>query len=286
MRLGLAFLLLLLLLFSGESPAAGLSVEPAVIAAGGAALLRWEGESPEVAVGRFNGQSFYLTPGADGATAVLGVDLEAEPGEFLVVVALTDRRGRTVIAEVTLRVHRIQRPEERLTLPAEMVTPRNPATRQRIREESRLLAEIFAGTRPGYLPEAFFLPVADPLGSPFGVRRILNGEPRAPHGGVDFRSPRGTAVRAPAAALVAFVGDLYYTGRTVVLDHGEGLYSLYAHLEEILCRPGDRLSRSALLGRVGSSGRSTGPHLHWGVKLRGARLDPLSLVELPLGEKP
>jgi len=283
MRLGLA---LFLLLFGGESAAAGLSVAPAVIASGGAALLRWEGETPAVAVGRFDGQSFYLTPGADGATAVLGVDLEAEPGDFPIVVAVTDRRGRTVVAEVTLQVHRIQRPEERLTLPTEMVTPRNPATRQRIREESRLLAEIFAGRRPGYLPEAFSLPVADPLGSPFGVRRILNGEARSPHGGIDFRSPRGRAVRAPATALVAFVGDLYYTGRTVVLDHGEGLYSLYAHLEETFCRPGDRLSRAALLGRVGSSGRSTGPHLHWGVKLRGARLDPLSLVELPFGEKP
>jgi murein DD-endopeptidase MepM/ murein hydrolase activator NlpD len=284
MRLGLA--LLLLLLFGGESSAAGLSVAPEVIAAGGAALLRWEGETPAVAVGRFNGQSFYLTPGADEATAVLGVDLEAEPGDYPVVVAVTDRRGRTVIAEVTLRVNSIQRPEERLTLPPEMVTPQKPAILRRIGEESRRLAAIFAGTRPEFLPEAFSLPVADPLGSPFGVRRILNGEPKSPHGGVDFRSPRGTSVLAPATAQVAFVGDLYYTGRTVVLDHGEGLFSYYAHLEKILCQPGERLSRGAVLGRVGSSGRSTGPHLHWGVKLREARLDPLSLVELPFGEKP
>jgi murein DD-endopeptidase MepM/ murein hydrolase activator NlpD len=123
------------------------------------------------------------------------------------------------------------------------------------------------------------------VSSPFGLRRILNGQPKSPHAGVDFRSPAGTAVRAAARGRVAFAGELYYTGRTVILDHGEGLFSLYAHLQTLACSPEAVLEAGTVLGTVGSTGRSTGPHLHWGVKLRGDRLDPLALTELLSGEK-
>jgi len=124
------------------------------------------------------------------------------------------------------------------------------------------------------------------VSSPFGLRRILNGKPRSPHSGVDFRSSRGTPIRSAAAGVAVFAGDLYYTGKTVVLDHGDGLYTLYAHLESIDCRTGERLKDGDIVGKVGSSGRSTGPHLHWGCKLRGDRIDPLALVNLFREEKP
>jgi murein DD-endopeptidase MepM/ murein hydrolase activator NlpD len=166
-----------------------------------------------------------------------------------------------------------------------MVSPQKPEVLRRIERERRLLAELFSrqGTPP--LWERFVLPVEDPVGSPFGLRRVLNGQPRSPHAGVDFRSPRGRAVRASARGLAVFAGELYFTGRTVILDHGGGLFSLYAHLDSIGCREGELLDAGAVLGAVGSTGRSTGPHLHWGVKLQGDRVDPLALVGLLGGER-
>jgi murein DD-endopeptidase MepM/ murein hydrolase activator NlpD len=117
------------------------------------------------------------------------------------------------------------------------------------------------------------------------LRRVLNGQPRSPHAGIDFRSPRGTPVKASAPGVVAWVGDLYFTGLTVVVDHGGGLYTLYCHLDRIDCSAGQILTSHEILGRVGSTGRSTGAHLHWGVKLRGDRVDPLALTSLLNGKK-
>ncbi|MDX1581455.1 MAG: M23 family metallopeptidase [Alphaproteobacteria bacterium] len=154
-----------------------------------------------------------------------------------------------------------------------------------MRERERL-DELFSGAGGAPLWQGFIRPVDDPLGSPFGLRRILNGKPRSPHSGVDFRSPRGTGIKAPARGRVVLVDDLFFTGRTVVLDHGAGLYSYYAHLEEPRCRTGETLAAGTVLGTVGSSGRATGPHLHWGVKLRGKRVDPLAVIALLGGEKP
>ena len=123
-------------------------------------------------------------------------------------------------------------------------------------------------------------PVADPVSSIFGKRRFLNGQPRAPHSGTDFRSSRGTPVRTIAAGRTVMVSELFYTGRTVVVDHGAGLLSLYAHLSSSDLLPGQFLAAGETVGLVGSTGRSTGPHLHLTVRLHGERVDPLALIEL------
>jgi murein DD-endopeptidase MepM/ murein hydrolase activator NlpD len=114
----------------------------------------------------------------------------------------------------------------------------------------------------------------------------LNGEPKSPHSGTDFRSPLGRVVRAPAHSRVAFVGDLYYTGRTVILDHGSSVYSLYAHLLKPLCEAGQQIKAGQPIGKVGSTGRSTGAHLHWTIKIRGAKVDPLELLSQYGMERP
>lgn len=129
------------------------------------------------------------------------------------------------------------------------------------------------------LADSFKRPVPDKVNSHFGKKRILNGLPRAPHSGTDFRSPSGRLIRSPARGDVVFSDDLYYTGNTVILDHGAGLYSLYAHLSQTLCSPGQRLEPGQPLGKVGSTGRSTGAHLHWTVRLREARIDPMTILE-------
>jgi murein DD-endopeptidase MepM/ murein hydrolase activator NlpD len=116
--------------------------------------------------------------------------------------------------------------------------------------------------------------------SAFGTRSVFNGQPRSPHGGADFLSPAGTPVHAPAGGRVLLARDLYYTGNSVVIDHGAGLVSLFAHLSRIDVSDGAAVQTGQVIGLVGATGRVTGPHLHWSVRAGGARVDPLSLLAI------
>ncbi len=279
-------LLCLLLLLPSAALAAGeISLEPSAIGSGGVCLLHWHGAPPARATVRFHGREFSLWPAGDGAFALLGADLELAPGTYPVTVTGTDRQGHDFACSQPLQIRAVERPEERLSLPSEMVSPRDPATVRRIIREQKMLQQLFSAPATPPLWDGFMRPVDSRLGSRFGLRRILNGEPRSPHPGIDFHSPRGTPVRAAGRGRVVFAGELYFTGRTVILDHGAGLYSLYAHLERMACRSGDLLARGSILGKVGSTGRATGPHLHWGFKLTGDRIDPLALLQMfPIGK--
>jgi murein DD-endopeptidase MepM/ murein hydrolase activator NlpD len=121
-------------------------------------------------------------------------------------------------------------------------------------------------------------PVKGPLSSPFGLKRFFNGEPRAPHSGLDFAVPTGTPVVAPAAGKVILTGDYFFNGNTVFLDHGQGLITMYCHLSVIEVKVGDTLARGQVLGKVGATGRVTGAHLHWNVSLNDARVDPAIFI--------
>jgi murein DD-endopeptidase MepM/ murein hydrolase activator NlpD len=112
---------------------------------------------------------------------------------------------------------------------------------------------------------------------------MMNGQRRSPHTGVDFNAEEGTPVWACNSGLVVLFDQLFFSGKSVILDHGWGFYSMYFHLSEALVSEGDRVSRGAMVGRVGSTGRSTEPHLHWAIRIRGARVDPFSLLELTEG---
>jgi murein DD-endopeptidase MepM/ murein hydrolase activator NlpD len=122
-------------------------------------------------------------------------------------------------------------------------------------------------------------PLAARLTSPFGTRRLLNGKPKSPHGGVDFKAAIGVPVAAAAAGRVVLAEELYYSGRIVIIDHGLSIFSLYMHLSEIDCRVGDQVDAGQIIGKSGKSGRVTGPHLHWGVKIAGIFVDPLRFVD-------
>ncbi len=272
-------LLLVALLFGATAAGAGeLQLSSPRVATGGVVRLHYRGAPPVLAVARWNDRLIYLEPDRNGAHALLGADLALAPGSYPLTLAVVDRSGASQFFRSALEVFAASFREERLTLPEAMVNPRDPAVLARIKRESKRLAALFAKETPGFRAGPFRRPVPDPAGSSFGLRRILNGSPRSPHSGVDFRSPLGRRVLAAGAGRVVFAGALYFTGNTVILDHGEGLYTLYAHLQTLNCRTGTDLEGGVLLGRVGSSGRSTGPHLHWGAKLRGARIDPLALI--------
>lgn len=145
-------------------------------------------------------------------------------------------------------------------------------------------------------PRRFELPLTPPVeplptACGFGVRRIVNGEPRSPHAGCDYPAPSGTPVLAPADGTVALAADQFFAGGAVYLDHGDGLASMAFHLSEILVKPGQAVTRGQVIGKVGASGLATGPHLHFGLRWRGARIDPALLLGRPeaiplLGSRP
>ena len=151
----------------------------------------------------------------------------------------------------------------------------------RIEGEAAFVRDVTARSGADRLwSEPFIRPVREPANSRFGTRSVSNGEVRRPHGGADFLSPEGTIVRAPNAGRVAAARDLFFTGNTVIIDHGMGVVSLLAHLSAMDVREGDMIAAGQVIGRVGATGRVTGPHLHWGLTVAGARVDPLSVLAL------
>jgi murein DD-endopeptidase MepM/ murein hydrolase activator NlpD len=276
MRLLLIFLSLLL--FTSPAWGGDLTLFSPRVYNGEVALLRWQGEPLSFGVVRFRDNVFYLYPDPEGAVVLLPVGLNVPAGDYPLTVALADMRGQTTAAELTLRVDYKARPEEHLTLPERMVTP-VAKDLARIKRESSLLKQRYA-LRSQRLWATFALPVSEPVSSVFGKRRVLNGKPKSPHSGTDFRSPSGTPVRSISNGRVALVADLFYTGKTVVVDHGEGLVSVYAHLSKVLVEEESELKIGDVLGEVGSTGRSTGAHLHLTVRLLEERVDPLALLAI------
>lgn len=182
----------------------------------------------------------------------------------------------TQTLRVRARTYEVQRIDG---LPPKQVTP-DAETLQRIEAEKRLIVEARAHDRAALdFAGGFVWPAVGRISGVFGSQRILNGEPRAPHLGVDVSAPEGAPVSAAADGVVTLAhDDLFFTGKTVILDHGHGLTSSYAHLSAIAVKPGERVARGQTIGHIGATGRVTGPHLHWGVHLLGVGLDPALLV--------
>lgn len=215
--------------------------------------------------------SFSISQGSRRALA--GVDLEVRPGSYTITAQAGDRQAAHIL-RVVPRVFATRR----LTVDPAFVNPPE-SERARIERERARLEELWGTWTDQKLWDgAFAPPVPERPNSAFGTRSILNGEPRSPHGGADFPSPAGTPIKAPNAGRIVLADTLYFTGNTVVLDHGLGLYSLFAHMTEMNVHPSDAVGTGDVLGTVGSTGRVTGPHLHWAVRLAGARVDPVSLI--------
>ncbi|MEO8681587.1 MAG: peptidoglycan DD-metalloendopeptidase family protein [Vicinamibacterales bacterium] len=215
----------------------------------------------------------------DGDTwrAIVGVDLDVKPGNYRVTAesgaAANGARG-THVLRIVSRTFRTRR----LTVDEAFVTP--PASEQpRIERESALLAATWRSSATGRLwTTPFMRPVPQAANSAFGSRSIFNGKPRTAHGGADFLSPAGTPIRAPNAGRIAVARKLYFSGNTVIIDHGLGVFSTLAHLSTIDVREGELVTPGQRIGLVGATGRVTGPHLHWAVRAGDARVDPLSLL--------
>jgi murein DD-endopeptidase MepM/ murein hydrolase activator NlpD len=210
--------------------------------------------------------------------ALVGLDLRTSAGSLDLVWKARFADGARASGAHAIEVASRTFPVQRLRLPRRMVAP-DPGALERIAREALQLAAVLSAVSPERLWRGpFAAPVPDARGGGFGARRVLNGRPAEPHSGMDLRATTGTPVQAPNAAVVAFVDTLYYGGKTVVLDHGLGLFTTYSHLSQVSVMEGDSLDAGQLVGRVGATGRVTGPHLHWAVVLNGARVDPVSLM--------
>jgi murein DD-endopeptidase MepM/ murein hydrolase activator NlpD len=207
--------------------------------------------------------------------ALVGIDLDVRPGIYTIAATAGDRRATS-----TLRIVRRAFATRKLTVDPAFVNPPESELPRIERERMQLEKLWQSWTTEKLWDGAFEPPVPEPANSAFGTRSILNGEPRSPHGGADFPSPAGTPIKAPNAGRVVVADALYFTGNTVVVDHGLGLYSLFAHMTEMQVHLGDTVKTGQILGTVGSTGRVTGPHLHWAVRLDGARVDPVSLIQV------
>ena len=209
--------------------------------------------------------------------AFLGVDLGAEPGRALLEVELLPSGNKQ---RVEISIEPKDWGVRVLTLPREMVEL-DEKTLARARRESRTMQEIFAAPP---LPPRWSGPFARPLQGevvgPFGRRSIINEMPRSPHSGVDLRAAKGTQVHSVHDGRVVLAGEHFFSGRSVVIDHGGAVQSMYFHLEEIKVQQGENVARGQVIGLVGATGRATGPHLHFGMRVNGARVDPMQIIVL------
>jgi murein DD-endopeptidase MepM/ murein hydrolase activator NlpD len=206
----------------------------------------------------------------NGWVALVGIPLSAKPGSKLrVEVQYADKQQRLEIA-----VTRKKYPQQKLSMaPEQAELP--PEQLERYEQERRHIREVlrtFSETGPASL--AMQQPAPGRRSGSFGLRRIINGVARSPHSGMDIAAATGTPVSAVSAGRVIDTGDYLFLGRTVILDHGQGLLSLYSHLSEVNAALGESLPAGATIGKVGATGRATGPHLHFSVYLNAAAVDP------------
>jgi len=260
------------------------TVTPSVVRQGDVAVIVVTGAAgaPDMD-GSVGSLPLFFFPYADGYAALIGIDLEATPGKKPWRVGFVDRGGIARQNAGTISVKARTFPVQRLSLPGSLVDL-SPENERRAEAEAARLRTLFDTITSERLWRGRFTrPLAsEAKAEGFGSRRIINGKPRSPHSGLDFAVPAGTPVVASNRGRVALVVDFFFGGKTVALDHGEGLYTLYMHLDRADVAESALVERGSIIGAVGSTGRATGPHLHWAAHLRRARIDADALLKLPV----
>lgn len=236
---------------------------------GGVALVKLPAEAtaPKATM---DGKRVAVVKHEDEWIAIVGIPLTTPPGEHKLKVDTGEG-----IVEVPFRVTDKQYRTQHLTIKNERQVTPNPDDLKRIAaEQKRSRAALSRFTETSAPTFELAVPVPGPRSDSYGSRRVFNGQPRNPHSGMDIAAAKGTPIVAPAAGEVVEVGDFFFNGNTVFVDHGAGLVTMYCHLDTIDVKAGDRVAAGDRLGTVGATGRVTGPHLHWGVSLNGAMVDP------------
>lgn len=240
------------------------------------ATVEWQGRTVPLEISRWNGK--YVALGLFGSSVV-----KTKPGVHTMVLSLKTPGGTTE-RSVSIRLRSIKYKEDHLTLPEKMVTPPSDVL-AKIAEDRKATSKALSTQT---LSRDWGLPLRRPVDgivtSPYGRRRILNGKPRNPHGGIDYRAASGTPVGAALPGRVVLTGDHYYAGKSVYVDSGGGVISHYFHLSSISVKEGDPISAGQMIGESGMTGRATGPHLHFGLSLSGQMVDPEPLYSLTIAD--
>ncbi len=230
------------------------------------------------------GKEFRLFPSGNDRLwkGMIAIDLACKPGAYNVRVKAWKGNSGPPAAEKTypLKVAGKDFAERRLKVDRKYVSPPQEEM-ERINREAAVTKELFTLNTPRkYWTGDFIKPVPGGVTSPFGRKNFVNDQPRSPHSGIDLRGAVGTPVKNPAAGKVILTEELYFAGNTIMIDHGYGMISYFCHLSAIKVKAGDLVTQGEVIGLVGSTGRVTGPHLHWTVKLLGQRIDPMSILAL------
>jgi murein DD-endopeptidase MepM/ murein hydrolase activator NlpD len=276
--------LALLGLLAGAAPAfcASFIAPRATAVPGGVVTFKLPGALDQKPVVKYGDRPVLVARQAEGWLAVLGLGLSTEPGEYHVEVQQPGGNPRQMAFKVVDKKYSVQ---ELKVAPGQVnLSPENEARVANEREKVRTALEGFTPDAPATLRLA--APVPGRRSSSFGLRRVFNGESRSPHSGMDIAAPTGTPIKVPLAGRVVDVGSYFFNGNNVVVDHGQGLMTMYCHLSKIRVEMGQQVKAGEVLGDVGATGRVTGPHLHWGVVLNGASVDPALFLPPPLPKKP
>jgi len=246
------------------------SADPELEVAPGS-VVRWPGDAT-VSACVAAGERFATVEG----TCLYPIDLLTSAGTYEIGRVRVGRMETTTV-DIAAYPYTV----ERLTVSSTHVAPSTEDS-ERARRESQRVARLWTSRRPGRPSLPLDAPLAQlTAGRNFGTRRIFNSQPRSPHSGVDFAAVPGTAVHAVASGSVVLAEEHFFAGNSIFIDHGDGLVSMYFHLETMTVETGQSVSRGEVIGTVGATGRVTGPHLHFGLRWRGSRIDPTALLVPP-----
>jgi hypothetical protein len=236
---------------------------------GGIAVIPIEAQSkPEL---RYRGRHILVQPQGESWLAIIGIPLSAQPGTHTIEDIKTHSKTH-------FKVSAKDYPDQHITLKNKRMVNPNPLDIERINREKKTLVSALAtwSERPAQVD--FILPTTGRLSSPFGLRRFFNGQARKPHSGLDIAAPTDTPVRVPADGIIIDVGNYFFNGNTVLVDHGQGLITGYFHLNKTHVSIGNHVSQGDIIADVGETGRVTGPHLHWNVYLNKTKVDPVFFI--------
>ena len=265
------------ILLFGSASIHALPLDPPPVP-GGIAIIKLPADIDPAST-RYNDRRVLIMREDGNDLAVIGLSLGTKPGRYYLEAKTVQGKPLTIAFNVKAKDYE----EQRITIKDKRKV--NPGKRdmERInREKKSINAALEQWSEQDNVVLAFRKPVEGETSSPFGLRRFFNDQPRKPHSGLDIAAPEGTPITAPAPGTIIETGDYFFNGNTVFIDHGQGLVTMYCHMSTIGVTPGTRVNAGDVIGTIGMTGRVTGPHLHWGVSLNDARVDPT--LFLPAGE--
>jgi murein DD-endopeptidase MepM/ murein hydrolase activator NlpD len=226
----------------------------------------------------WNGKAVATVVHEEQYTALIGIPLSTSSGSQTLAITSVNGQKSTIPFNVDAKTYE----EQRLIIKNKRKVNPAPIDMERINKENKRLKVVKTYKADRMIADSFDWPLAGIISSPFGLKRFFNDQPRRPHGGIDIASPEGTPILAAADGVVVETGDYFFNGNCVFIEHGLGLQTFYAHMSRIDVDPGDRVSQGQVIGAVGQTGRVTGSHLHWSVRLNETWVNPLLVLETDL----